>query len=45
MNSVPECKESFPPAKRPTGNAPEGVRPFSCSMLSLSSLQKYNNGR
>ena len=39
FSSLPEFRESLPPERMPTGNVPEGVKPFSSKTLSLSSLK------
>ena len=36
--NVPLIRESLPPDRAPTGNAPVGVRPFNCKTDSDSSL-------
>jgi len=40
--SIPCSKLSLPPDRAPIGSSPFGVRPFSWSTLSLSSLQSQN---
>lgn len=41
---LPLCRVCFPPERTPLGSMPVGVRPFSVSTLSLSSLQGKKGG-